>query len=170
MTSYDENLACYDAPPADGTNRFLICFNAYAETLPSEAPFFFWETGYGLDYRMRPSLVGTPEAQNLPAEISMTFDTKTYAVKYPASIDDATIDKLFMRIDNFYITNDRFVALVDAEDENKAWRLILKEFPGATENFIKPANETTLTILDDQCGRFEYPLRPTPNSDDAPAP
>ena len=152
-------LAQYDAPPADGLQRFWISIQTWAEELPEDAPFFFWLSGSGCIYRLRPSVAGTRKAEGLPeqTDIFRRNITGRHALDFEKDPD---------LIDRFYISQASLCMLIDAADEDAAIDLVRQHFPDATLRFADPAPDKTLVTLDEN-GRF---CRPEPYEESSHVP
>jgi hypothetical protein len=134
MSDYETLLRQYDSPPAPGMRRFWMSVVTWAEDWEN-VEFFVFETGGGLDYRLRPSVKGSPAAEDL---------------------DEDEFERL-------YVGDASVCMLVDAPDETAAWAKVRKMFPDGIERFVNPADEKTLTSIG-RGGRFLYPA-PEPADD-----
>lgn len=155
MTSQDRLISQYEAPPAAGMTRFWMSIESWMEEWPDNAPFFFWQSGQGGEYRLRPSVIGTPEAEGLPP------------LGVATNLDDETFDRMF-------ISNGMVCMLVDAPDEAGAWETVRRCFPDMRERFIGPATSSGLgpeKTLSSLCrnGRFQHPNPPEEPSEERPS-
>jgi hypothetical protein len=148
----------YESPPVAGMRRFWMSVETWLEEFPDETPFFFWHTGSGMEYRLRPSVVGTSEAGGLPPQTDLDRRNMSEGVEERFEKDEDLHDRM-------YVSNAMVCMLVDAPDETAAWDLVRSQFPDMRERFINPADHKTLPSFG-RGGRFDVPS----SEDESPRP
>ncbi len=144
-------LTCqYDARAADGNRRFWMSVETWLEEFPDAAPFFYWQSGNGCEYRLRPSVAEKLAAAGLPPETDLFGGNIPGGWKERFQEDEDLHDRL-------YVSNAMICMLVDAPDEAAAWDLVRAQFPDMRQRFISPADDKTLTSLG-HGGRFRHPV------------
>jgi len=144
----DAKIAQYEVPPAEGLTRYWIRFGTYLEDWPEDTPFFFWHTGSGNHYVLRPSVMNTPEAQGLPFQTDLFLRNFDPELKKRFEEDEELHDRM-------YVSDAYCTALIDAVDEKAVWELVLQHFPDAEHSFCN-VSDRTLTGLS-KGGRFQHP-------------